>query len=374
MLRQVTKIGSRNLERKASPEHQMKVVYFLGAGFSAPLGLPVTSNFLRIANDIYKHQPRRYKHFGEVLDLFNGLSRVKNFYRSNLFNIEEVFSILEMDAAVRKSNISRRFGRFISEVVDWHTPDPGHLTYHNDPGTPWHNDDFINCLGREPIHQLFGFFFLSLFGFTIEDIGRTESVDLAFKSSPSKVGKYAIVTPNYDTVPETFSDFFERYYHSKDRFRRPGERSGSVRLAKLHGSIGGDIIPPTWNKSLHPHITQEWQLAFKVLQQAEHIRVVGYSLPELDAYVRYLFKAAVWQSDNLQKIDVLCLDPNGDVKTRWDEFVDFQYYRFRNINFEDYLQYLWKHSRREKSHWGATWYLQFDIEEAHEQFMVEAKN
>jgi len=30
-----------------------KVVYFLGAGFSAPLGLPVTSNFIVKSKDMY---------------------------------------------------------------------------------------------------------------------------------------------------------------------------------------------------------------------------------------------------------------------------------------------------------------------------------
>jgi len=35
-----------------------KVVYLLGAGFSAPLGLPVMSNFLEKSKDIYFADPQ----------------------------------------------------------------------------------------------------------------------------------------------------------------------------------------------------------------------------------------------------------------------------------------------------------------------------
>jgi len=36
-----------------APTIMDKVVYFLGAGFSAPLGLPVTSNFIVKSKDMY---------------------------------------------------------------------------------------------------------------------------------------------------------------------------------------------------------------------------------------------------------------------------------------------------------------------------------
>ncbi len=38
-----------------------RVAYLLGAGFSAPLGLPVMSNFLAKAKDLYFEDQERYE-------------------------------------------------------------------------------------------------------------------------------------------------------------------------------------------------------------------------------------------------------------------------------------------------------------------------
>jgi len=74
-----------------------KVVYLLGAGFSAPLGLPVVSNFRVKSYELFARDPTKFAHFQEVFDRINELSRIKNFYDANLFNIEEILSLLEME-------------------------------------------------------------------------------------------------------------------------------------------------------------------------------------------------------------------------------------------------------------------------------------
>ena len=50
-----------------------KVTYILGAGFSAPLGLPVMQDFLAKSKDLYFSDPRRYRHFERVFDLVRNL-------------------------------------------------------------------------------------------------------------------------------------------------------------------------------------------------------------------------------------------------------------------------------------------------------------
>jgi hypothetical protein len=56
-----------------------RVVYLLGAGFSAPLGIPVMSNFLTRSKDLYFTDPARFDHFKEVFDTINELSVIKTF-------------------------------------------------------------------------------------------------------------------------------------------------------------------------------------------------------------------------------------------------------------------------------------------------------
>jgi len=60
-----------------------KVVYLLGAGFSAPLGIPVMSNFLMKSKDVYFANPERFKHFSDVFDMINAMSVSKNYYHTD---------------------------------------------------------------------------------------------------------------------------------------------------------------------------------------------------------------------------------------------------------------------------------------------------
>ncbi len=91
---------------------------------------------------------------------------------------------------------------------------------------------------------------------------------------------------------------------------------GSPYLAKLHGTVeSAKVIPPTWNKGLHSGMTEVWQLAYKLLSTATQIRVIGYSLAETDSYVRYLLKSAIMEARNFKQIDVMCLDPEGGVRS-----------------------------------------------------------
>lgn len=73
-----------------------RVVYLLGAGFSAPLGIPVMSNFLIKSRDLYRLDQTRYAHFKEVFDTISELSVIETFYSADLLNIEEILSVLEI--------------------------------------------------------------------------------------------------------------------------------------------------------------------------------------------------------------------------------------------------------------------------------------
>jgi hypothetical protein len=88
-------------------------------------------------------------------------------------------------------------------------------------------------------------------------------------------------------------------------------------------------------------------MAIQLLMQANHIRVIGYSLPITDAYIKYLFKSAIIKNDNLKTLDVLCLDKENQAEARYKEFVEFPPYRFKNANVEDYLEHhyeLWENT------------------------------
>jgi hypothetical protein len=150
-----------------------------------------------------------------------------------------------------------------------------------------------------------------------------------------------------------------------------GDRPRSVALAKLHGSVDTDtIVPPTWNKALNQDLLDSWKLAFELLAEANHIRIIGYSLPTADAYVKYLLKAAVIRAPHLKSIDVLCLDHDGAVRDRYERFVEFDRFRFVSGSVVDYL----KMNHRGHVSSGQVPYetpvVMDKLEDAHEQFFA----
>lgn len=72
------------------------------------------------------------------------------------------------------------------------------------------------------------------------------------------------------------------------------------------------------------------------------MRILGYSLPESDSYIKYLLRAAIVASpyQHLKTIDVLCRDSDGTTRKRYDAFIRFPGYRFKAATVEEYLE-LW---------------------------------
>lgn len=73
-----------------------KVVYFLGAGFSAPMGIPIIKDFLLKSKDLYFENPTKYAHFKRIFNKIYKMHIAKTYYETDLLNIEEILSILEM--------------------------------------------------------------------------------------------------------------------------------------------------------------------------------------------------------------------------------------------------------------------------------------
>lgn len=314
-----------------------KVVYILGAGFSAPLGLPVMSNFLVKAKDVYFSDPQKYRLFQEVFRTIDKLSIVKNYFSSDLFNIEEILSILEMQKRLGNVQITKEFTEFISLVIKFYTPP---LSRKPDEKWPGHWYDYLFGDGNSPWLR-HGYFVASLFGLE----GDLKSSKPSVSFSEDRKANYSIVTLNYDLVLEAVCDYLNGNLEVQKSlsFVRSNYQQGDISqvpLAKLHGSVDSDnIVPPTWNKYLNDNIAGAWSLAYQSITEANHIRIIGYSLPTSDAYIKYLLKAAIADSQHLKRIDVICRDQDGSVKRRYDEFVDFNYYQFFDKDIANYLEF-----------------------------------
>ena len=80
-----------------------------------------------------------------------------------------------------------------------------------------------------------------------------------------------------------------------------------------------------------------WAAAHEILREANQIRIIGYSLPLADAYIKYLFKSAVIDAPHLKQIDVICRDSDGQTWNRYREFIRLDYARFAIADVTSYL-------------------------------------
>jgi hypothetical protein len=78
------------------------------------------------------------------------------------------------------------------------------------------------------------------------------------------------------------------------------------------------IVPPSWNKAdYHAALSDVWASAAKHLSEAEHIYVIGYSLPETDSFFRHLYALGSVGTTPLRRIAVFNPDSTGIVDKRF---------------------------------------------------------
>lgn len=348
-----------------------RVVYILGAGFSAPLGLPLMWNFLVKAKDMHSADPEKYRHFERIFNQINSMGVAKSYYEADLFNIEEILSILEMRERVAGGD-AQPFVEFICDVVQHFTPVAPKPKVE---ASNWYDVAF------EQWRPHFGFV-ASLFGITLAAVEHNLFDGLIVeKKGPERPlpAQYGIISLNYDLVLETTLEAVNQLTNGRGptcELKRSFDGTTpdaelSVPLAKLHGSVDTRrIIAPTWNKGIDndPAITSTWRKALELLKAANHIRIIGYSLPISDAYIRYLLKAAVVDSPHLKSIDIIARDSEGALRKRYQEFVTFKFMRFRAADTEEYLEFVYNGKRESP---GTSGKVSFEhLEEAHERFMV----
>ena len=312
------------------------------------------SNFLTKSKDMYFEDPNKYPHFARVLEVIQEMSVIKNYYETDLFNIEEILSILEMGEYLRGNQLKDDFLKYIIDVIVHFTPEISEWPPRGIPGN-WF--DFL--FGKNPLWETYGRFIGNLchLRFKPSKSGFDNSYSgITCEPITDANAQYSIITLNYDLVLESIVEFV------KDKYANV---NANLSIAKLHGSVDtGVIVPPTWSKGVNKEIVPAWKQAFQFLAEANHIRIVGYSLPTADAYVKYLLKSAVAKAPHLKRIDIICMDDKGQtVRQRYDQFISFAYYRFANASVAEYLDII-KSNNRESD--GTV--ILGQLERAHESF------
>lgn len=326
-----------------------KITYILGAGFSAPAGLPLMNNFILKAKDMYYSDPVKFNYFLKIFEKIDSLSKIKNFFKADLYNIEEVLSLFETESILyRNSKFKSEFIQFIIDVINHYTFTDLDINFTKNVSN-YHG----SVLGGDHIKKTYGSFVCSLLGLQINKSGERIESEFYIQKIPKNDIRYSIITLNYDTIIETCLKSVLLRYHSQDSIDWNKERYDTdwkeSHLVKLHGCVTSkNIIPPTWAKSTNNEIGKIWRNAYNVIKDSTQIRIIGYSLPVTDSNVRFLLKSAMLKNQTLKKIDVITLDSDKHENRKlYDEFVDFNYYSFKNYNSQDYLKEIAEYSLKE---------------------------
>jgi hypothetical protein len=299
----------------------MKVVLFLGAGFSRAFGYPVMSEFFEFADANIRISQEQKKFLS---DLRIQARQANAFLESSPTNLEDILSFSEMEDRIslnedQNFSNSQQVKRVIQRVfTDFNLIDPN-----------WNTFDSLKRI-------------------------------LPFKSENMRDINLSIITTNYDLSIECALNRFGS--KAKLNFKAERERSNvrmvddlyhdsGIPLFKLHGSVNwfksesktgifvedrivdsyphekkniplvsrhdyshpGEplIIPPSFLKPELPKpLLETWKYAAKELQEANLLVFIGYSFPVSDTEMTYFLARSLTSNANLNKI--LLIDPIGD--------------------------------------------------------------
>ncbi len=136
---------------------------------------------------------------------------------------------------------------------------------------------------------------------------------------------WALKSENHEIVPLTLQDYLQEYhlmsFSDSSTCRIPIGTQLQEYFSK-HTKIKVNpepvIVPPTWNKvEYYQSISQVWARAAKELSEAEYIFIIGYSLPETDAFFRLLYALGTVGEAPLDKIEIFNPDDRREIKERF---------------------------------------------------------
>jgi len=324
-------------------------VYILGAGFSKDAGAPLVHDFLDRARELFDDpdselDQRERDLFEQVFKFKREVAKAREKFRIDLDNIEQLFGLVEMSQRLGSDPPAPReatvylIAKTLELAVATSTSKRPVARMSLVSGYAA-QASFINHVRRQPgggdsfETDIYTHFALMITG-KYDDPRR-----LASRSS-------TVITFNYDLV---LDDSLGRagakpsYELADAVFDEPDDNERVVPVLKLHGSTNWAIcecgqihvlsrkatadpvmfrskkcikcgktglrlllVPPSWDKSEYSKVMQPvWKRAVEAIKRATRICVIGYSMPEADAFFKFLLALGLAENDRLYKLIVV---------------------------------------------------------------------
>lgn len=383
----VLSVTSQN--RSVSPNATDRNVYILGAGFSSDAGAPLVRDFLDVSRQVSDDpslglDPEERVHFRRVLEFRRKVAQAREKVRIDLDDIEQLFGLVEISHRLQDTKRETRdstvylIAKTLQLSINRATARrpkfsvPVRLTLSESMRTFLGATRFESSAEVQltPVDQydyvaaLFsGQFDLETKKSNRKDTVITFNYDLVLEHALRRLGLDA----NYHLDPAIVDDrrapaherrfdvlklhgstnwgicsacgsrvviLSEKVSDSPDEFR-----SESCPCIGQRGSFQPFLIPPSWDKSEYRRvIAPVWKKAVEELKLASRICVIGYSMPQADAFFRYLLAMALAENHQLYKFLVVDYRNEDQRRTRKSR-VEARYRRlldplFRERRFE----------------------------------------
>lgn len=363
-------------------------VYILGAGFSADAGAPLIHNFLDrslgfLLNPTTGLDEIERGQFEAVFKFRQEVAQAREKVVLDLDNIEQLFGLIEISERLRRSNDLRTSMQYLIvktlQLATWGTR-RSRIRFTATPGAEIFGrigDGHPGFAREEGFKDTFSCDVYTFFASLV-----TGFVD---SERERKGRRDSIITFNYDLVLEHALQRIGAvadYHLPGPMVKEPCRDTPRVTVLKLHGSANWAIctncegsvivldekvtenpnalreticpdcqkasyhpllIPPSWDKSEYQRITSAiWRQAVAELEKATRIIVIGYSMPEVDAFFKYLMTLSLSRNHSLFKFIVVDLDrgmpltddeertePRRLLQRKYAELLDPLFYRRR---------------------------------------------
>lgn len=330
-----------------------EIVFILGAGASRDCGAPLMNDFLDTASRLLSTNEVSGKNadFERVFRAISSLQAVHSKSQLDLNNIESIFTALEIANILKKlpgfesdeiplaiASLKELIVVTLEQTIDFPTK-KRHiwapksyenfaelLVYLKNKAHPYKKPAVITfnydialdvAMHRSGLGPLYGFGPSVSSNYPVNLLKLHGSLNWAVRSDSGAVEPL--------NLQEYFSKYsysgFEEYSSCKIPI---GSQLQEYYTKYTDYTVNAEpvIVPPAWNKAdYHQLLATIWGATAKELEEAEYIFIIGYSLPETDAFFRLLYGLGTVGKKPLKKVVVYNPDTSGVIEDRFKQMM-----------------------------------------------------
>jgi hypothetical protein len=325
------------------------VVFILGAGASKQCGAPLMAEFLDVASSLHSTGKTgdASKDFETVFKAISALQAVHSKSQLDLNNIESIFNAFEVANTLGKlpgfeagdiPGVIDSLKRVIVTTLEQTTMFPAKGSQISSPPPYGEFANLIKYLVDDAFPKKtvsvitfnydmaidFAFYYAGINAdYSLGDAELKNGIPLLKLHGSLNWGSLA---ENGKVVPLPLHEYFAKYHldsfdnePTQIRILIGSQLKQSFSVAKgLKVNEEPVVVPPSWNKAEYQQtISQVWSRAAKEMTDAEYIFIIGYSLPETDAFFKLLYALGTVGDAPLKRIEIFNPDGSGQVESRF---------------------------------------------------------